>query len=226
MESSGSEFWPWLINYGLESIPSDVSNLVYFHRMATNTLWLPQVNDSNQMSNQTHWMKLSLKSLLVLQMMNIEQFPSFVLLGKIFDNGHLMYWRLQNHLNSAFQGKFWAKPATRCSKPVGVARLSGQNKIWKPDSATAAKKGARFDIEILKSCIVEFFKIGSTHFWNFSNNFSCTWTFGRFHNQNHMSHMIWFLQYHIVFDTLYVAKSYHMTHIIWYDGNVRKGPST
>ena len=52
--------------------------------------------------------------------------------------------------------------------------------IEKPNCASTAKKGACLDIEILEGFIVEFFKIGSTHFWNFANHFSCTRTSKRF----------------------------------------------
>ena len=109
---------------------------VYSHRMATNTLLLLQVNDSNPMSNLTHWMKLSLKLLLAEQTMNIELSPSSVLLGKNVDNDHSMYWHLRNHLYLAFYpGPSERKNAIGSRRMVNVKAWQyiddlGKYKLW------------------------------------------------------------------------------------------------
>ena len=95
IESSGSKFSSMLSS-------CMTTNLAYFHKMATNTWLLQPVNDSIQTSNLIHWMKLSLRSLLVEQTKNIVLFPSFVPLDRTFYNDHLMCSHLQSHLYSAF----------------------------------------------------------------------------------------------------------------------------
>ena len=96
IESSGSKFSSMLSS-------CMTTYLAYFHKMATNTWSLQPVNDSIQTSNLIHWMKLSLKSLLVEQTKNIELFPSFVPLDRTFYTDHSMCSHLQSHLYSAFR---------------------------------------------------------------------------------------------------------------------------
>ena len=63
MESSGSKFSSMLSSFM-------TTHLACFHKMVTNTWLLQPVNDSILTSNLTHWMKLSLRSLLVEQTRN------------------------------------------------------------------------------------------------------------------------------------------------------------